>query len=420
MIKMIFVQLWNERKGNLLIWLELLVVSVFLWYAADALFLYYKQYKQSLGFDISHVYYVQLGVVPQESADRDTAAVGGDDFMTVYDRLSHNPRVESVCYTTGTHFHYRGSNQFAYFKKDSATHRGFVRYVDPNYFRVFRVKAADGGPSDPLEQALKEGKIVVTGTTADLMCGNAANARNQEIWITDQGDRDSVSYRIGAVSEPQRYGEFSKYDYAYYKTGGTTDEIRQAGDWANYNMKIFIRVKPAADNSQFVADFRKEMATQLRLGNIYLKEVTPMSDYRDEFIRYSFNQIRLYLACILFFLMNVLLGVIGTFWFRTQQRGGEIGLRMAMGASRQSVFSLLMSEGLLILLIAFVPAILIVINMYYFDVLQSTELAIPLAVRLLVGAGITFGLLLLMIVVGIASPARRAMKVQPAEALRSE
>ena len=34
MYKMILKQLWNERKGNLFIWLEMLVVSIFLWYAA--------------------------------------------------------------------------------------------------------------------------------------------------------------------------------------------------------------------------------------------------------------------------------------------------------------------------------------------------------------------------------------------------
>ena len=42
MYKMILKQLWNERKGNLFIWLEMLVVSIFLWYAADALFVMYR------------------------------------------------------------------------------------------------------------------------------------------------------------------------------------------------------------------------------------------------------------------------------------------------------------------------------------------------------------------------------------------
>ena len=50
MYKMILKQLWNERKGNLFIWLEMLVVSIFLWYAADALFVMYRLYSQPLGF----------------------------------------------------------------------------------------------------------------------------------------------------------------------------------------------------------------------------------------------------------------------------------------------------------------------------------------------------------------------------------
>ena len=43
-------------------------------YAADYLYVKYKEYKQPLGFDISHVYKVWLGVVPETSADYDTTA----------------------------------------------------------------------------------------------------------------------------------------------------------------------------------------------------------------------------------------------------------------------------------------------------------------------------------------------------------
>ena len=56
MYKMILKQLWNERKGNLFIWLEMLVVSIFLWYAADALFVMYRLYSQPFGFNIEHTY----------------------------------------------------------------------------------------------------------------------------------------------------------------------------------------------------------------------------------------------------------------------------------------------------------------------------------------------------------------------------
>ena len=227
MLRMIFIQLWNERKSNVLIFLELVVVSVFLWYASDALYVQYRSFVRPLGFDISNVYHVQLATVPVSSADYDTSAVhsrkGGGDFLAVYDRLAHHPQVEAVCYTAGNHFHYRGSNRFATFKKDSLVRHGYVRHVDPAYFRVFRVKTADGQSWETLTKALDENRVVVTGTVGTAFFGSAAKALNQEIQITDQGDRDSVFYHVGAVCEPQRYSDFLDYDYAYYKPVGSRE-----------------------------------------------------------------------------------------------------------------------------------------------------------------------------------------------------
>lgn len=152
MYKMILKQLWNERKGNLFIWLEMLVVSIFLWYAADALFVMYRLYSQPLGFNIEHTYHVSFDVIPEESPDYDTTSVhserGGGDYLTLMDRIRRNPSVESICFTTGVHFHYRGSNQYATFRKDSLIRNGFVRLRIAHLFRGVRRK--DGTRRVPL------------------------------------------------------------------------------------------------------------------------------------------------------------------------------------------------------------------------------------------------------------------------------
>ncbi len=358
MYKMILKQLWNERKGNLFIWLEMLVVSIFLWYAADALFVMYRLYSQPLGFNIEHTYHVSFGVIPEESPDYDTTSVhserGGGDYLTLMDRIRRNPSVESICFTTGVHFHYRGSNQYATFRKDSLIRNGFVRFVSPTYFEVFGVKTAEGGSPSELVDALRDNQVVVTGRVADDFFGNPAAAVRQEIYITDQGSRDSVAYRIGGVCEKQRYCEFTGYDYAYYKLVDE-NKVAEEGDWVGEGLNTFIRVKPGADGAAFATNFRKEMEQQLRVGNIYLKDVFPMSHYRDQFLERWLDQVRLYVAGIAFFLLNVLLGVVGTFWYRTQQRSAEIGLRMAMGATRKGIFWQLVKEGLALLTIAFIP-----------------------------------------------------------------
>ena len=182
MYKMILKQLWNERKGNLFIWLEMLVVSIFLWYAADALFVMYRLYSQPLGFNIEHTYHVSFGVIPEESPDYDTTSVhserGGGDYLTLMDRIRRNPSVESICFTTGVHFHYRGSNQYATFRKDSLIRNGFVRFVSPTYFEVFGVKTAEGGSPSELVDALRDNQVVVTALVIAWPTVSVVSTRN--------------------------------------------------------------------------------------------------------------------------------------------------------------------------------------------------------------------------------------------------
>lgn len=355
MYKMILKQLWNERKGNLFIWLEMLVVSIFLWYAADALFVMYRLYSQPLGFNIEHTYHVSFGVIPEESPDYDTTSVhserGGGDYLTLMDRIRRNPSVESICFTTGVHFHYRGSNQYATFRKDSLIRNGFVRFVSPTYFEVFGVKTAEGGsPSELVDE----------------------------------------------------------------------NKVAEEGDWVGEGLNTFIRVKPGADGAAFATNFRKEMEQQLCVGNIYLKDVFPMSHYRDQFLERWLDQVRLYVAGIAFFLLNVLLGVVGTFWYRTQQRSAEIGLRMAMGATRKGIFWQLVKEGLALLTIAFIPSTVIFANLLHMEVTQGSEIPPDMASRLLFGFVFSYAVMAAMIVVGISFPSYRAMRMHPADALRQE
>ena len=91
-----------------------------------------------------------------------------------------------------------------------------------------------------------------------------------------------------------------------------------------------------------------------------------------------------------------------------------------MGATDGAVFGRLMSEGIFLLLIVTVLAVVIDIVLAHFELnswRNGTTLEWP---RLLFCVAATFVLIAAMIGVGIGLPARRAMKVQPAEALHDE
>lgn len=156
-----------------------------------------------------------------------------------------------------------------------------------------------------------------------------------------------------------------------------------------------------------------------QVGNLYLLDITPFSHLREICELEDMNEWKTQLCVLGFLLLNIFLGVIGTFWFRTQQRRKEVALRMALGSSRRGIFSCLMYEGVLLLTLAAVPAAVIAFNIGYAELVDVGKMSFD-AGRFLPALALTWLLMALMIVAGIWYPAYGAMKVHPAEALHDE
>ena len=69
MNKKLFTQIKNEWRSNTWLAIELLVVSVIMWYITDMLYCYTATYLEPRGFDISHCYLIQMGKLNEQSPD---------------------------------------------------------------------------------------------------------------------------------------------------------------------------------------------------------------------------------------------------------------------------------------------------------------------------------------------------------------
>jgi predicted permease len=109
-------------------------------------------------------------------------------------------------------------------------------------------------------------------------------------------------------------------------------------------------------------------------------------------------------------------GLYGVLAYSTEQRTREIGVRLALGAQRSSVVTLVLREMLIIASIAVVIAIPCTIGLarlfssQLYGVTSSDPLTLAAAV----------GLTAVMVLMASALPARRAAGVQPMRALRTE
>ena len=127
-----------------------------------------------------------------------------------------------------------------------------------------------------------------------------------------------------------------------------------------------------------------------------------------------------YLFGMGFLLLNIFLGLLGIFWFRTRRRRGEIALMKSLGGTDHSIFVRQLAEGLILLAVATIPAIFIDWNLANSELNAWMNGTTIEGGRFIITVLISFILIALMIVVGIWIPARKAMKVQPAEALHNE
>jgi putative ABC transport system permease protein len=102
--------------------------------------------------------------------------------------------------------------------------------------------------------------------------------------------------------------------------------------------------------------------------------------------------------------------------YSVSQRTREMGIRMALGAQRRDVMSLVLGEGMLVILVGLAIGLAgsLVLTRFLSGLLYGVSATDPLTFATVAA------LLLLIALAASCVPARRAMRVDPIEALRCQ
>lgn len=413
MNKKLFTQIMNEWRSNLWVVTELLVVSVVMWYVVDYIYVQVSIYKEPKGFDVSNCYLLSMGQLTDKSPDfiaNDTLI--SEEISEIIDRLSHRPEIEAVSLSQNS-FPYNGSNSSTEVAYDTLRSTGFVvrRYITPDFLRVFRYQGTRGETPE---------QLVAMMTKENFLASDNLFERKYGVRLTPLvgkgfhlfGDT-TQTYQLAASLKPVRYMDYQQartsYSMVYWLSPKDFDT----------SLELCVRVKEGQD-VDFISRLKADSEKQLRVGNVFIADVRSFVDIRRNFQQLWNNELRNYLFGMGFLLLNIFLGLLGIFWFRTQQRRSEIALRKALGGTGRTIFGRLLMEGILLLIVATVPAIIVDWNLAYVEMnswMNGTTLETG---RFLITVAITFVLILLMIIIGIGIPAYKAMKIQPADALHEE
>ena len=415
MIHSILHQIWNQRRSNGWLFAELLIVFTLMWYCVDVLYGFAHAERQPKGYDLEHVYKIRIScnptqIVPCTSEDS-LQTFWFKPMEEVLRRIRQYPAVESAATWLGTDTYTRGRVYQGYTTDSVHVVETTVRYVSPEYFDVMRIPLLQGNVSD-WNSTASPLPAVVTRDLADSLFQTSAGAVGREFLDYYSG---GLRYRVSAVCALQKTDDYARYGpFVLTPFPGWFYEDQ-------YLPFISLRIRPEADTDNFAARFYQDMMSQLQVAPFYLFDIQSYKDQKIE--RDAAEGITPYIRSarliVIFFVFNVFIGLMGTFWFRTRHRRSEIALRMAMGSSRRKVMVYFLSEGIMLLLMAAVPALVVAFNIQVADLTVHTLMDVTggrfagcfVAAVLLLG---------LVIVAGIWYPARRAMKIQPATALHDE
>ncbi|MGM9760031.1 MAG: ABC transporter permease [Parabacteroides sp.] len=420
-------QLVNCWRNQIAIGLELVLVLGVTWYMVDYLFVQVYNMMLPNGRDLSDCYKVKMMAFPEEDPayrqeDADPESVERD-MRRVIERIAAYPGVQTVGVGISCSSEpYSGCYNGAAFTlpQDSTREASFMKLaMDPqyDYLGVFHYQTPDGQIVKNADFDWSDPKSVLISRKVEQdLFGEETPVGSSVGKLVKQGDYETYVVK-GVLRDIKRFDNRLPEGMAVFPYN-TLD--------TDYSI-LYFRVDPRMAGAAFEERFRKEMSQQLQIGNLYLYECCNYEQLRSDMnltfgFTYDWN---IRLALLLFLGLNILLCVMGTFWYRVNQRRGEIGLRMALGASRSSVRGLLLREGICLLVLATPLAVFIEMQLAVAGFVDLSVRDVPVGylpaigwIRFLISNLSAWTLVALIISLAVWFPATRAAKEDPALALR--
>lgn len=416
MNRKLLTQMRAEWRANIWMAVELLLVSVVMFVLADKIYTVAATLNEPLGFDAAHCYVLRVRELTDAAPDYIEYGSRDEryrDLMTLKERVQARPEISAVTISSNA-YPYNPNSSMSQLDIDTFSMADaplLVRRVDPDFFKVFRIEGADGEDAEQLGEILQRDRVIPSDNALLRKAGIRSLKGLYGKQMVFEGN-DTLTLR--ASFKPMKYSDYG----TVHGWAGASQFRLFHPNYMGFMEGLSVRVKDNMDK-----DFKEKLMVdadkELRVGNWYVASVDSFDFIKEDFNRNSAAETRNVIVCALFLLLNIFLGILGTFWFRTQQRNREIALRMVSGATRGDIFRRILGEGELLLLFVTPTAIIIDWLLTHYEFTSWYDGYFE-PMHFCVSVLAAWVLMALMIAVGIYFPARRAMTISPAAAMKSE
>jgi predicted permease len=325
------------------------------------------------------------------------------------DRVRQLPGIEHVSLATTVPFSSVSALRVFAPGRDSlprlATGGPYLTNVSGEYFATMGARIADGRPFTEADEQSSAARVVVNRTLAATYWPGE-RAVGQCLMIADRSNPCSTV--IGVVEDIHRSGVFERPSAQIYRP------LHSDSLTSRFHARALLMRSAGADPRRVAAAVQRAM--QAVDPELPYANVTPLT----EFIASDYRPWRLGASIFMVFgglaLVLAALGMFSVLSYSVAQRTHEMGVRVALGATRGNVLGLVLASGVQVTLlgIAFGAVAALALARLATPLLRGIGEADP---RVFAGAVAS---LLLAAIAASLLPAWRATRVEPVLALRAD
>lgn len=411
MFKIIIKQLWSRKKNNVWLFIELVIVTVVSWVVLDPVVVSVYDGLRPLGYDVDRLCLINFA---DHDSDKEELAEAMELFKT---KLMQRGEVESVCRLGSFYPDNIGGDTYS-----GSLYADSLNKVRYSLFQIWKgepllqtygVRVVSGGLSvEDIDMGnYPKDELVMTESMARLLCGTEQAAGK----YVHRFNGDSA--RIAAVLSDVRMMSCSAdaavvFDEAY-----------------TWGVRLLVRLRPGISPRLFAEEAGEWVVQELRTPKIYARNITVYEDEAgklNECNGYT-NTIRMNVVFAVFFLFNLCIGVVCTFWLQTRQRGEEVGVMRVFGATARRVVMQIMLEGFFLTTAAFIVGCLAYMQYVWneslymgYAVSPRTDWVGNFGIHFTVVSAIVFLIMLVIVVIGIYIPVCGMSRRATVEVLNSD
>jgi putative ABC transport system permease protein len=408
MIRHLFKLVWNRKRINFLVTLEIFL-SFLVVFAVIVFAVYYTDnYRRPLGFDYQNVWYI--GVERRSGSGDKDLPQQLETSRRLLAALREFGEVESAAGIWGAPYS-RGDWTSGH--DDTKTGKSIEFEWNPatdDLKDVLGLRIVSGRWFGKEDDGASYKPVVINRKLARDLFGDEDPVGKD---ISDPETKEKVEERVvGLIDDFRKNGEFAELSgYVIYRNDLTFKPGAPEGQRGEPLRSLLIKVRPgatAALEEKLLARLQSE-AKDWSFG------IKPLVEMRASVFQEYLVPMAAFGLVAGFLLIMVGLGLTGVLWLNVTQRTKEIGLRRAKGATRRRIYKQILGELFIVTTIGLLVGTLVVVQFPLLDLLGFASPEVYTA-----SIFISLGLIYLLTTVCGLYPSLLAARIHPAEALHYE